>query len=521
MEKPKKSLEEVTMGEISDIYDGFVANGSIFNFDFSQLSKNLLKHFLPISPYQSDFKEIVEAYLVNVNFYEDLNYNEEKDAEDFIKSHRKNQKEEISKVIKNETDFHKYISKTYFGVVKLPKDELLKIFIATTDDLKAVDQTLEDIRNKLETITKNNNSAEIQEKKPILHHYQKLNEGAKEQILSFLKDEIKGYALANCFESTLTSSLMWRVPYSYQWNPKAYKPAYPHDLDNKLSGLAIGNLQKVKKLYKEDKSAFHLFITDYIKDNEIIFMVREMLDSHHILDMRKEIVDQVIDVYISGNKVMFAIAVPSIIEGIFHDLCILVGESENDLLKEGFQYKLNVLKDHFSWELHYEYYSFRFRLFRNKVSHGRLVQEDVDELADLLILDLYHVFTLVKSDKLQLNHKRFVIDQLNKNLLEPDYKYLMQYLLLEKVDIPSFYKLDKQIEEVEKLLAGDKFWEFLQEEIKDSGEPTRHGVQYIVQILAKRKPFDSRCTKIFKKLGIGNADKEIAKNYLKLLTRDY
>lgn len=41
---------------------------------------------------------------------------------------------------------------------------------------------------------------------------------------------------------------------------------------------------------------------------------------------------------------MFANAVPPIIEGIFHDLCIICGTTDNELLSEGFQEKLNRLK---------------------------------------------------------------------------------------------------------------------------------------------------------------------------------
>ncbi|HLT32181.1 MAG TPA: hypothetical protein VKZ98_00195, partial [Aquaticitalea sp.] len=228
-----------------------------------------------------------------------------------------------------------------------------------------------------------------------------------------------------------------------------------------------------------------------------------------------------LNIYKTGSKVMFATAVPSIIEGIFHDLCILIGEKENDLLKEGFQYKLDKLHEYLDLDLHYEYYSFRFRLFRNKVSHGRLTKKDVDELADLLLLDLYQVCQLVSTDKLDLNHKRFVIHELNKNLKVPDYKYLMQYLLLDKVKIPAFYKLDMQINEVEKLITCDKFWDFLDKEITHGGDAVKHGIHIVVKYIKNRKQEHERCTKLFRKLGIKESDKNIANNYLRYLTRDF
>src|SRR5690606_27690447 len=302
-------------------------------------------------------------------------------------------------------------------------------------DLKEIDDTLENIKNELDDITQRNDTTEIQEKKPILYYYQKHNEKARTEILSFLKEEVKNYSLTNCYGNSFWGSLMIRVPYNYNWNPKSYKPRSPNDLGNKLGNLPYPAFIEISKQYIEDKPEFYKFLNKYIVDEEIVLSLNALIQHHHILDARKEILSETLNIYKTGSKVMFATAVPSIIEGIFHDLCILIGEKENDLLKEGFQYKLDKLHEYLDLDLHYEYYSFRFRLFRNKVSHGRLTKKDVDELADLLLLDLYQVCQLVSTDKLDLNHKRFVIHELNKNLKVPDYKYLMQYLLLDKVKI--------------------------------------------------------------------------------------
>ncbi|MBK8655368.1 MAG: hypothetical protein IPN20_16005 [Haliscomenobacter sp.] len=398
---------------------------------------------------------------------------------------------------------------------------MLDAFVKASEDIKEIDETLADIQKKMDEIYKNNDSTEIQEKKPILYYYQEHNEKAKAEILIFIKNEIKDYALSNCYDNSLLSGLMMRTPYGYKWNPKSYKPRYPNDLENKFGELPYPSFVKLCEQYNEDKPAFYKFLSKHIADEEILFSTNELVQHHHILDVRKEIIYETLNIYQHGAKIMFGIAVPTIIEGILHDLCLQIGEKENDLLKEGFQYKLDKLQNQFGWELYYEYYSFRFRLFRNKVSHGRLTKVDVDELADLLLLDLYQICRLVQSDKLNLNHKRFVIDELNKNIAKPDFKYLMQYLLLDKTEIPAFYKLEKQIEEVEKLIVGNEFWEFLETEMDKGGEPVKHGIYLVVKIISSRKPFDKRCTKIFKKSGIEKADKEIANNYLKYLTRDF
>ncbi len=517
MAKSKKKLNEVTAGDVSAIFGKLKNNGSLFRYDFSQISKYLLKEFLPLNPFTVDFDILVQSFLEHIEFDKE----EDQHEEELFKDFRRKEREELLNATIVENDFHRYVCKKYFDLTKLPKDELLEAYEKAVSDLKEIDETLNDIKIKLDTITLKNDTTEIQEKKPILYYYQAHNEKAKTSILSFIKDDIKNYALTNCYGNSIWGAMMMHIPYNYSWNPDSYKPRYPNDLANKFGELPYPKFVEVYKQYNEDKPEFYKFLSKYIEEEEIVLSIINLIDYHHLLHTRKEILLETLKIYQSGSKIMFATAVPTIIEGVFHDLCVLIGEKENDLLSQGFQHKLDRLQECLGLELHFEYYSFRFRLFRNKVSHGRLTKKDVDELADLLLLDLNQVCKLVSTDKLDLNHKRFVVDELNKNLLKPDYKYLMQYILLDKTEIPAFYGLEKQVEEVEKLIIGDEFWSFLDEEVKHGGDPVKHGIHIVVKAISNRKKGDKRCVDMFRKLGLKQSDKNIANNYLKYLTRDF
>lgn len=367
----KKTIDEATLGEISEIFKKLKDKGLIFRCDLPQISKHLLKEFLPVNPFSVDFETLLQSFLKQVK--SDGEIDEEEEIVQIIQSKTK---KELDEATATENDFHRYICKTYFDLAKEPRLMLLEAY-----------------------------------------------DKAKKEILQFIKRDIKDYALTKSYDNSLWGSLLIPIPYNYSWNPRSYKPQLPNDLENKLEDLAYKDFMKVYNQYKENKSAFYDYLTKYITDNDIVFLVNDLLNKHHILDERKEIIKETLDIYQNGSKIMFAMAVPSIIEGIFHDLCILIGEKENNLLKEGFQYKLDKLHGYLGTEMHYEYYSFRFRLFRNKVSHGRLSKTDVDELADLLLLDLYQICRLVYSDRLDMNHKRHVIDELNKNLVKPDWIY--------------------------------------------------------------------------------------------------
>jgi hypothetical protein len=522
MSKSKKtyqSLENVAGGDLSKIEKELNKSGLFFRCNFNQISKHFLNHFLPIETFQVTFDELKNEYLKNID-HENLKRKVDKDEEDFMTSFRLERLQKIDDVIQDESKFHKYICKTYLDIVKEPKEELLSAFVRARQDIKEIDDTLEKIDKLLNEITKNNSAEEIQQKKPILYYYQEHNQIAKEAILEFLKNDIDNYALSNSYDNSLLSGIMGRIPYNYHWNPKSYQPKYPNDLENKFGELPLPEFRRVAKMYKEDKPSFHIYLSDYIQTNQIIFLANQLLSEHHLLDVRKEIISEALNIYDKGSKIMFANAVPTIIEGILHDLCILCGEDENELLQKGFQHKLDKLKGIFSYELYYEYYSFRFRLFRNKVAHGRLTKNDVDELSDLLLLDLYQICRLVNSSKLQLNQKRFVINELNNSNPKIDYKQVLEYLLLDKIEIPEFYKLTNEINTVEKIISSNEFWDFLEKEMDVSGT-NKHGIFTILKIISNRKPFDKRCTKLFKKAKIENVDKALADSYIKYLTKTY
>lgn len=523
MSKQKvRSINDITAGDISLVFNKLKNNGLIFRYDFNQISKHFLSIVLEIEAFSIDFHTLVEAYLTNIKFNELKKCSEQQSkGKDFDEIYKKEKVLEIESAVQNENKFHQFICKSIFYLIKEPKEELLSLFVKASQDIKYIDETLNEIQKKLVEITKYNNIIQIQEEKPILNYYQDLNQKAKEEILNFIKNDIQDYALTNCYDNSLLSSLWNNSPYYYSYNQKYYKPKNPSDLENKFSDLPYLEFVNLHKIYKNDKSVFNEYLTDYINSNAIPFQISELLNQHHLLDIRKDIIKEALNIYQNGAKIMFANAVPTIIEGILHDICLQIGENENELLQKGFQYKLDKLHNVLKYELYYEYYAFRFRLFRNKVAHGRLTKADVDESADLLLLDLKQICQLVFSLKLKLNQKLFVIDELNKSISKPEYKYVLEYLLLDKIEIPMFYQLDKQINEVEKMINSTEFWEYLETEMDSGGDIVKHGICTILKKMRKRRSIDTRCAKIFKKAGIKDVNKELANNYVEKLTKEY
>ena len=97
----------------------------------------------------------------------------------------------------------------------------------------------------------------------------------------------------------------------------------------------------------------------------------------------------------------------------------------------------------------------------------------------------------------------------------------LEYLILDDIEIPDFYNLEAQILEVEDVIASDKFWEYLDAQITDTNEVTRHGIAGILAIIKKKGAYDDKCNSLFKKLRIGKVKKSLKDSYFKRLRNYY
>jgi hypothetical protein len=417
----KKRLSELSGKDLGDGLDKLKKDDLIFRLDFELIARHFLNDHLPIAVFQADFIMLRESYMA-----ETAEQREKSQASFF----RELGIELVDNVPDKPHEFYIYICKKYFDLVREPMRELINSYAQTTSDMREIDQTLAKIAGRLKEIHDRNAPEEIQEMNPILHYYKEHNERARAVVLKFLLHEIKDHALSASLDRRFLSGFMGHSTYNYSWNAQSYTPRMPDDLANKFGLLPYPDYRELQELYHNDKSAFASYLLEYIEEEEVVWSIDNKIGLHHILSGKRDLITEALNAYTHGSKLMFASAVPTIIEGILHELCLLLGIDEHDLMqpKRGLQYKLNVLNDKLGIELNYEYYSFRFRIFRNKVAHGRLTKEDAHQIADMLLLDLRHICELVFSMKLPVNQKRFVIDELYKNVQQPDYNKLIEYV---------------------------------------------------------------------------------------------
>lgn len=418
-------MMQLPLVEIDEVFQQFKTEGWLYTSSFIQISKNFLKLYLPVDPYKVDFDILKNAYLDNIGFkdYEIFDEEIQLSEEDSMMEHiKKNRILKLKNAIKNENEFHKYICSLYVNIIREPKEELVATFLMVNEDLKEIDIRLTEIQKKLDKIHSENDTKKVQEEKPVLVYYYERNSKAREEIIRFLTTDVNDYILFNCLDRGIVSKILRTPPYKYRWNRDSYKPKFPSDLENKFGDLDVDEFEFLFNLYNSDKQIFYKLLERYISTKNINSQILERMDKHHLLYKRKAVISEALKTFEGGFKIMFTNAIPTIIEGILHDLCLIEGVNENDLISKGLNYKLDLLHGTLKQDLFYEYYAFRFRLLRNKIAHGELNSDIVDEVSDLFLLDLFHICRIVFNIKLKLNQKRYAIERIINNLLEPDYR---------------------------------------------------------------------------------------------------
>jgi hypothetical protein len=260
--------------------------------------------------------------------------------------------------------------------------------------------------------------------------------------------------------------------------------------------LLLNHYPSIITLYENNREAFDKFLDDYIDRTGTIDSIRGAY-TNSVVGTRWRIIDEALQAYEAGYKIMFSAVCLSIVEGIVHDICLMAGMTKNDIAGDGFQKKIDKIKSLVGLGLNYEYYVFKFRLIRNKVAHGTAEAEELQDIAGLLLLDLLNVINISTSPRLPSNAKRFFLHQSLEDKSPTNYGYAAGYIILNKYEIPGFY--DNVAVDHPKLLlilqeAG--FWSYVDSLV--DGEDDKKAIAF--ELLKRLKLLDvpsikNECTK--------------------------
>ncbi len=203
---------------------------------------------------------------------------------------------------------------------------------------------------------------------------------------------------------------------------------------------------------------------------------------------------------------MFINIIPLQIEGIFYDYCIELGIPENKLTSSSLIDKLDKIIKSNSGFYNYEYFAFRFPVIRNRVAHGRIIEEkEIKKLSTTLLLDLYEVCREISSNNLIINKVVELIEEFKegyqntKNIVK--IAFVVVVLQELELEIPIFYNLERYIAQIKIEFTKNQFFDYLLELIEFNNAIVNKGIKKIVTVLNKKPESNKEsCTRIFKKL---------------------
>lgn len=356
----------------------------------------------------------------------------------------------------------------WLRIDKLPRDEFIAVQQEAIDDLRQISSNIAVCKTELNELTDRKAKDAEQDgdshRAAYLEYKIAQNLEARDELLSFLErgvaDEVLHRVSRTHYAKFLPASFFWfRFPYHFRHAPSVYSPASLSEVRNKFREEPLSEVGRWERLFEDDRPRFHTEVGKYIESRKVVDGIRAKLRNHHRLVERAEVLEQALDVYEDGKHALFCNVTPVQIEGLVGDWARELGISEKELRKAALTLKIDQIKKTEPIFGDFEYFRFGFPVLRNRVAHGRFESANVDQVANLLLLDLADVCRRLYDEQLPTNR---LVDFLRRlDSANPDYEKAYEYVAFRNVQLPSLYGLDSKRAEADMILSSDGWWVWL------------------------------------------------------------
>jgi hypothetical protein len=481
------SLRDIRGEQLLQIREELYNQDFLYSSTFQVIGKRFLSYFYGKDIYSMSFENIKDKFINETDV-------------------------EIINIPREEQAFFQFICYEYLNLEKEPYQCLIKIYEDVSNDLRKICLNIDKCKKEAEDIRKIENkskgefiSEEDKYKLLMLDFYIERNLNAKEEILIFLtSNDIKTIVYQKVQKQLPygLSQLLGNLPYSYHYLSERYDVTKYSDISYKFSEVTLDEYRKLYKLDKTDKDKFYEFAETYIESKNIVDKIYKKISSNHCLDRRKNILHSALEAYKNGEELLFINIIPLQIEGIFYDYCIELGIPENKLTSSSLIDKLDRIIKSNSGFYNYEYFAFRFPVIRNRVAHGRIIEEkEIKKLSTVLLLDLYEVCREISSNNLIINKVVELIEEFKEGYQNTNNIVKIAFVVLQELEIPIFYNLEPYIAQIKIEFTKNQFFDYLLELIEFNNPIVNKGIEKIVTVLNKKPEINKEsCTRIFKKL---------------------
>lgn len=382
--------------------------------------------------------------------------------------------------------FWNYIEQQFLGLKFEPKEKFTSLAFQVAEDLQKITKNVDFINDELKKLEKKKkDEGRLLPKERYyrnqLEYFRNKNIDAKNEIVDFMANRAKNQAMKDAaipptgyvahIHSMTESWLGKRRPYSFgrvfsDILPDPYDVKALNDLSNKFTDLSVSDYRQVIKELEKHPKKFKKIAKQYIAGPGYIVSANDKLKrwvkESHILATRKKVIATMINHYEKKDYISFVSMAPLQIEGIFADICREIGISEVQLDLSSLNEKLDHIDGKMNF-FYFEYYAFKFPVFRNLVAHGGLIDGNLEETAIHLLLDLLPVCELAVSKDLPININLEILKQAS----EGKHKSMVDWLALSaNIEIPDFYKISGKVAQMESHCTSPEFWDYLSTELE-------------------------------------------------------
>lgn len=479
-----ENAKEFTSQNIHEARLKTLKDKDVYSAPFNTIGKIFLKEFLGYSVfYQLSFEEVRSRFIV-------LSGAACKD------------------IPNTESDFYKFICGEYLSLEREPRNCLLSLYLKATEDLAKIQKNIYKCDQKIDRIgqekkrdsTTQSNTTSYDE--PLFKYYKESNIATRDEIIDFMTSEaIHTVALRRSFrDSRLVTNIF--ETYSYQINPNRYDPDNFTEISNKFLELGLSEFQKLEELYKNNQELFYQRVDQYISDQNIIDKIRERVNSHHLLNNRKQIILPALDAY-AENKQIFLSLIPLQIEGIFYDYCLELGIPENKLDAVAIGGKLDYIKRENPRFYDFEYFKFVFPITRNEVAHGKIIApEEINRAAAFMLLDLADVSERISTDPLPIKTILTALKRVQNNLPCFDEDLInIAFFMAVKKQFPTFYNMDSILQAVKSQFSEDRFFRLIKDLSQSEDYTLLAGMKTLLKWLKEDQPgLEQKCADVFREI---------------------
>lgn len=469
----------LTGESVSTIWSRMIDDGIIFRASWEVLTRHFLAPFFKGKAFCVSIAELRACYLSIPGAITTLRRRDARRQRASGGAMNVTEVDEVP-IPEDANEFCRFIGKELLSLNDLPRDTLASLYVNASDDLALIETHISECQRlarenggDLKQRSKSRGRADKPEEDVstddkgswvrVYNYYAEMNHDAREEIIEFLShpDRIRDEAL-RVANRPVIQMFDFHVPYAFRSWPERYHPSHFSDVENKFNVEPVRTYYAWCRCYGRNRKAFFTRLRCYVNARVPTQLMRDRLNAHHRLSARREVLEVAFDAYDRGQWGVFATLAVVQVEGLFLDYCEDIGVSATELQRSSLPSKMNAILRQRGRFSDYAYYAFRFPVIRNHLAHGRLLTDEAESQARLLMLDLRDVFGHVTDDDNDINA---LVGRLRRAAQEPQRKVddALAISFFQDRGPPSFYGLDHVWNDLRALADSDQCVDFAAE----------------------------------------------------------